>query len=72
MKDRNIKIKRDCVQIDYPTNYKYLKKILAEQAARKIKEAVYESLDNNYMEVGNTLHVTYDLDLVGDGKIERY
>jgi len=61
MINRNIKITPDYVHVAYLTNYKYLKKILAERAAQKIKAKVYELLDNNRMEVGDTIHLTYDL-----------
>ena len=61
MRNRNIKLKKDYVSIDYPTNYKYLKKILAERAAAMIKAKVYQLLDNNEMEYGDRLHLTYDL-----------
>jgi len=61
MRNRNIKLRKDYISIDYPTSYKYLKKILAERAGQKIRAKVYQILDNHEMEYGDTLHLTYDL-----------
>ena len=61
MRNRNIKMRKDYVSIDYPTSYKYLKKILAERAAHKVRAKIYEMLDNNQIDYGDRLHITYDL-----------
>ena len=61
MRNRNIKIRKEYVSIDYPTSYKYLKKILAERAGQKARAEVYRVLDNEQIEYGDVLHLSYDL-----------
>lgn len=70
--NRNIIIKPDIVTTDYLSNYKYFKKIMAERAAQKVKEAVYKGLDNHTMDFGDCLRVIHIIKLKKEAPWKKF